>query len=256
MKKGIRVFIFITTGLVILFYLAVTVSLPIKKITELNQIATNDSVFMKKNSAIAKHPKLLPLVKEKAFKEAMITMAKQDSIGLVINFKDSTASLMLNGVEIYSSKIIRYKKDQIFDGIKAPAFRKIFSEPLHNYNEFSSVIKEPIVVKKAPKDTIEAMKMATLPDTIVPEPAYVSYTLEHGINLIMVQDKWISAEDRKTERKFLADLRKQRIRDNFSGLFNYSKSTYAPTIIIEMSGREVRSIYRALPYRASFVLLL
>jgi hypothetical protein len=146
--KAFRVFIYIIIGLAILFYLTVTVSAPLRKANELNKIATSDTVFMKKSKAIAKYEGLLPLVKEKAYREAQIILAQQDSIGLLINFRNSTATLMLKGVEIQSSKIVDYKMDKVFDGINAPAFRKLFSRPLRNIHDFS---KNPLSLKRLQK---------------------------------------------------------------------------------------------------------
>lgn len=254
--KAFRIFLYILIGLVILIYLSVIVSAPLRKIDELNKIATSDSVFMKKSKAIAKYSQLLPLVKEKAFKEAQLILANQDSIGLLINFTNKTASLMLKGVEIQSSKIIDYKKDKVFDGMNAPAFRKLFSKPLHNSHDFSTIVKEPIVIKKAPKDTIEAMKMATLPVSLPIEPAYVSYDLDRGFKLIMIQDSINTPEEKLLEKRFKSDLRKQYLDDILSTFSDLKKPKYTPTVIIKLSGKDVRSIYRALPVKASFVMLL
>jgi hypothetical protein len=253
--KAFRVFLYIIIGLVILFYLTVTVAAPIRKVNELNKIATSDSVYMKKYSAIARYSGLLPLVKEKAYREAQVDLAQQDSIGLIINFKNSTASLMLKGVNIQTSKIVDYKRDKVFDGIEAPAFRKLFSRPLHNTRDFSTFVKEPIVIKKAPKDTIEAMRMLTLPVLPPIEPAYVSFDLDRGIKLIMIQDSIKTAEEKILEKQFKSDLRKQIYGDIFSGFLDLKKPKYTPTVIIKLSGKDVRSIYRALPVKASFVLI-
>jgi hypothetical protein len=253
--KIFRVFLYIIIGLAILFYLAVTVATPIRKVNELNKIATSDSVFMKKSKAIAKYSGLLPLVKEKAYMEAQLNLAQGDSIGLIINFKTSTASLMLKGVEIQASKIVEYSKDKVFDGIEAPAFRKLFSKPLHNIHEFSTFVKEPIVIKKAPKDTIEAMKMLTLPVLPPIEPAYVSYELDRGFKLIMIQDSINTPEEILLEKQFKKDFKKQTYSDIFSNLTDLKNPKYTPTIILKLRGKDVRSIYRALPVKASFVMI-
>lgn len=253
--KILRVFFYIVVGLAVLFYLVVTIAAPIRKINELNQIATSDSAFMKKSKAIATYSGLLPLVKEKAYREAQLILAQQDSIGLIINFRTSIASLMIKGVEIQSSKIIDFKRDKVFDGIDAPAFRRLFSKPLHNTHDFSTFVKEPIVVKKAPKDTIEAMKMATLPVLPPVEPAYVSYDLDRGFKLIMIQDSCDTAEEILIEKQFKKDLRNQFYGDIISGLKDLETPKYTPTVVLRLSGRDVRSIYRALPVKASFVMI-
>ncbi|HNW49871.1 MAG TPA: hypothetical protein PKH79_02240 [Prolixibacteraceae bacterium] len=253
--KAIRVFLYIIIGVAVLYYLAARVNAPIHKAQELNQIATSDTSYIKKYSAIAKYKELLPLVKEKAYREAQLYMSKNDSIGMVINFRDSSANLMLKGVCIQTSKLVDFKKDKIFDGVEAPAFRKIFSKPLHNIDEFSTFAKVPIIIKKAPKDTIEAMRMATLPVEPPIDPAYVKYDLEYGIKLLMIQDSCDTPEELVVENMFKTELRKQKSDDLVSSLVNIGNPKYTPTIVLTLSGKDVRSIYRALPEKADFVMI-
>jgi hypothetical protein len=254
--KAFRIFIFSIIGVGILFYLTIITAAPLRKTNELNKIATSDSVFMNRFKAIAMYPKLLPLVKERAHKQAQITLAEQDSIGLVLNFKENKASLMLKGVEIHTSQIISYEKDRVFDGIQSPAYRKLFTDPIHNISEYSSVIKEPIVYKKAPKDTIEAMKMLTLPVAPDPEPAYVNFDLEYGIKLILVQNEWITEAEKEVEKKYKSDIRKLLLKNTLGAVLNFKETTYSPTITVVLTNKEVRAIYRALPVKASIVMLL
>jgi hypothetical protein len=254
--KALRILFFIITGLVVLAFLVIVAAAPLRKVNELNEIASSDSVFMNKYKAIAMYPKLLPLVKEKAHLQAQIDMAEQDSIGLVINFKEKKASLMLKGVEIHSSDIISFSKDKVFDGIQSPAYRKLFSKPIHNISEYSSVVKIPIVYKKAPKDTIEAMKMLTLPVAPEPEPAYVNYDLQYGFKLILVQNEWVTEKDKELEKKYKSDSKKLTFNNTFGTVLDFKNSNYTPVITLVLQGKEVRAIYRALPKEASFVLIL
>jgi hypothetical protein len=254
--KAFRIFFFTIIGLAVLLFLVATTAAPLRKMSELNKIATSDSVFMNKYKAIAKYPRLFPLVKEKAQKQAQVTLAEEDSIGLVINLKENRASLMLKGVEIHSSSIINFKKDRVFDGIKSPAYRKLFTYPIHNISEYSSVIKEPIVYKKAPKDTIEYMKMFKLPAAPPPVPAYVNFKMEYGFRLILVQNEWVTDADKELELKYKSDLHHLYINNNFKAALNLKEATYIPSIIVIMDRNEVQTIYRAIPKKADIVLIM
>jgi hypothetical protein len=252
--QRLKIAVLAIIGLIVLYYLFASAAAPVRKITHLNNIALSDSVFMSKNTEIGMHKHLLPLVKEESYKKAMIAMAKQDSIGLVINFADSSALLMLKGVEIHRSIIQKYSIDKVYKGIKAPAFKKIFSQPLHNLSEYSTVVKEPIVVKKAPQTPEEALELATIPDTIITGPAYVWYGLEHGFKLVLVQDNWTTPEDMKVKRQFMRELRRKKLNNRIKSFINVKEVHYTPTVVIELNAREVRAIYRALPRNASIVL--
>jgi len=254
--KALRIFFFTVIGIMVIAFLVITTTAPLRKVNELNKIATSDSVFMNKYKAIAKYPELLPLVKQKAQLQAQIAIAEDDSIGLVLNFKEKRASLMLKGVEIHSSPIISYDKDKVFDGIQSPAYRKIFTTPIHTVAEYSSVIKIPIVYKKAPKDSIEYMKNLKLPVAPEPEPAYVNYDLEYGFKLILVQNEWVTEADKQIEKKYKEDIKKLHFDNTFGAVLNYRKSLYTPVINVVLEGKEVRAIYRAIPKEASIVILL
>jgi len=258
--KAFRIFLFFVVGLAVILYLVATTAAPIRKMNEWNRIATDDSVFMKKYSEIAQYPGLLPLVKERAQKEAILSLAKQDSVGLVINLKEKKASLMLKGIEIHNSNIISYELDPIFKGIQSPAYRKLFTSPVNNVSEeFSSLVKIPIVKRKAPKDTLEAMQIALqlAKNPVAPpvDPAYVNYKMEYGFQLFFAQNEWISEDEKALQKKFEADLRKLKRENNKNALLNFKNPTYVPALVLHLEGKEIRSIYRAIPKNADFVLI-
>lgn len=258
--KAFRVFLFSIIGLIVLLYLAAIIAAPIRRMNQWNNYATSDSVFMNKYKEIAKYPKLLPLVKDRAQKEAQVSLAKQDSVGLVINLKEKKASLMLKGVEIHSSNISSFYIDPIFNGIQSPAYRKLFTSPVTIVSEeYSSLVKVPIIHRKAPKDTTEAMQIALqLAKNPVPppiDPAYVNFKMEHGFRILLAQDKWVTDEEKSLQKKFEADVRKMKRENILNAISHFKDPTYSPYIILYLDGKEIRAIYRAIPKNADFVLI-
>ncbi len=241
----------ILAGLYLYFYAAA----PIITVSKLNGRVTSDTVFMKKHKSMANFPKLLPEIKEKSFLEAQLSLAKRDSIGIVINLKDSTVSLVMKGVTIRSSKMLDYKKDRVLDGINGPAYYKYFSNPLTNVSEYCSMIKEPIEKKTAPKDTIEALKHLIIPDSVACEPAYYSATLSNGLNLIMVQSVWETEAEKEIEKKFKSDMNHQKfLLGRIKGLAKKEGADYKPTILIKLSKYDIRAIYRGTPWKPGIVI--
>lgn len=257
--KALRIFLYIIIGIGILLYLAASTASPIRKMNEWNMIATSDSVFMKKYTEIATYPRLLPLVKERAQKEALLAMARQDSVGLIIDLNNKKASLMLKGVQIHTSEIKSYTIDPIFKGIQSPAYRKLFSTPINNISEEASFVKIPIIVRKAPKDTTEAMQialqMAKNPVAPPVDPAYINFEMEYGFKLIFAQNEWVTEEEKTLQKKFEADMRKLKRENNMNALFNFKNPTYIPSIVLYMEGKEIRAIYRAIPKKTNFVII-
>ncbi len=251
--KAIIILIFTAFASLYLYFYAVA---PIITLNQINKYALADSVFMRKHPIAAQHPNLMHQIKEKAFLDAQLSLSKADSIGLVINLKDSTASLVLKGVTLRRSKIDEINQDLIFKGINGPAYSKLFSKPLVCISDSSTVVKAPIEYHKAPKDTIEAMQRMRLPDSLVCEPGYYSLNLNRGIRLVMVQsEEWTTPEEIAVGERFKSDMQQQkfflyRIKD----LKGKETPDYIPTIVLKTSKYNIRAIYRGLPDKVSVVL--
>ncbi len=251
--KAIIILIFSIFTCLYLYFYAVA---PLITLNQINKFALADSVFMRKHPIAAEYPNLMNQLKEKAYLDAQLTLAKSDSSGLVINLKDSTALLVIKGVTLRVSKIDDIKQDRIFKGLNGPAYSKLFSKPLICTSDSSTVVKAPIEYHKAPKDTIEAMQQLRLPDSLVCEPGYYSLNLNRGIRLVMVQsEEWTTPEEIAVGERFKSDMQRQnfflyRIKD----LISKETPDYVPTIVLKTSKYNIRAIYRGLPDKVSVVL--
>ncbi len=250
--KILLITVFSIIGCIYLYFEAVD---PIITVNKLNSDVLKDSVYIKKHQNMADFPKLLPQIKEKAFIDAQLSLAKRDSIGLVINLKDSTLNLVMKGVTIRKSKMYGYKKDRIFDGFNGPAYYKYFSKPLSNVKEYCSLVKEPIEYKKAPKDTLEALKHLTIPDSVACEPAYYSIDLDNGFKLIMVQPEWETEAEKEVGKKYNKDMFNQRFfLKRAVNLLKKEKQDYQPTLVLKVSKYDIRALYRGLPWKQGIVI--
>lgn len=249
-NKVLLLFVFVIVG----YYIFVVAIAPLRKLNDFKNEAINDSIYFNQNKEIIKNLELTELLKKKAFFEAQIAIAGNDSINLVVNLNDSTINLMLKGVNIHVSKISKIQKDKFFDVLHPLAFAKIFSKPLILESEFSTIVKEPIVIKKAPKNEEEAIAMATVPEKPALQPGYFSMQLSSGINLILIQNEFISDEEKQVLKKFKKDLRNQKIKNKIDGLLKPQNTNYIPTIVLSLSSEEISSIYRAIPYKANIVI--
>lgn len=249
-----RKVIFILISIIVLFYVIMVSIAPVRKLSELKKEVYADSVFYSKNSASLKYSDIFILNKTKALNEAKLELAQKDTFGLVVNLTDSTMSLMLKGVKIHSAKIYSYEKDRFFRDMDPLVYIKLFSKPLRTQAEFSTIVKEPIVVKKAPKDTIEAVNNAYMPDTLIQNPAYLKLELEKGFNLIMVQNEFTTPEAKKVERQFKADIQKRKTGDIVQNFTNMKQASYTPNLVLYLDADEMRSAYRAIPEDALVIL--
>lgn len=234
-------------SILILFYVIVISVAPIRKLNELKRQVYADTVFYAQNSALLHYQQLFELNKTKALKEAELIIAQKDTFALVVNLNDSTVSLMLKGVKIHSAKIYQYKKDRFFNGINPLVYAKLFSKPMRTQSEFSSIVKEPIIIKKAPKDTIEAITNAYMPDTLIQNPAYLNLEIEHGFKLYLIQNEFNTPEEKAIERQMQQDIRKRKIADVFGNFIHWKHGSYTPNLVLYIRADELRSAYRAIP---------
>lgn len=246
--------VIVSVLIISLFYIVVVSIAPVRKLSALKKQVYTDTVFCAENASVLKNRSLFELNKTKSLKEASIVLAQKDSFGLVVNLRDSSMLLMLKGVEIHNAKIHSYKIDQFFKALNPLVYTNLFSRPLRVKREFSTIIKEPIIERKAPKDTIEALNNAYMPDTLVQNPTYLRMELDHGFCLDLVQPEFDDAEGRKVERQFQRDLSLRKIGDQFRNFIYWNKSSYTPTIILYINADEIRSVYRAIPSDAQVIL--
>ena len=114
-------------------------------------------------------------------------MAATDSIYLTINLADSSANLEISGVVVHHAKMTEIETSSIFLHGDENIVLGILASPFTIASSYSAIVKEPILLKMAPKDTSE-YKPDIMPDTSIAEP--VNYILEmtNGTRIFIYQD--------------------------------------------------------------------
>lgn len=224
---------------------------PIRKLREYNKIVTCDTLFFINYYPIYNLPEIVPVVRNKAYKEALIDLAAEDSIQLSVNLVDSTVCLYIKGVKIHQSRIIHFKKDKFFENMTNDMYTKLFSRSLNINSHYATIVKEPIVVRQAPKDTLEAALNVWQPDTLIQNPAFLQLSVDYGINLIFEQDTNPSYLDKWIRFRFYSAIWIENISRAFKNFFLLGNQEYQPTITIEIPVTDLRAVFRALPTQAS-----
>ncbi len=205
------------------------------------QISDDDSLI---NRAIK-------LKTSEAFLLSRLEMAKSDSISLAISLKDSSISLVVQGVAIYSSKLQYFKISNVF--IKTDPFilAQWLSKPFVVDTHYSSIPKTPVLYKKAPKDTIEAMnqlELDPLKDDLIPVHFTLSLDRKLLLNFEQAQDS-VSVKPRLI-RSYKREMRNIRRNNILKHLLRFSPVEIVPEINIVIDKKAARVIYRALPEKA------
>lgn len=243
----------VSTLFVLVFLFSVGIA-PLHKMNEIKEAVEADSVFIQQYDSLYSIAEIIPLTRKKAYTESLLKLSEKDSIHLIVNLHDSLVGLYINGVQIHKIPIRYFKNDKLLKNLSNHEYLNIFSSPVPIRSQESTIIKEPIVVRHAPKDTLEASLNAYKPDSVIQDPAFLSLQIDHGINLIFEQDQLSERKDKWARWKFRSGIWAGRARQNIIDFFNLKKIGYAPALVLEMPADELRAIYRALPTHAFVVI--
>jgi calcineurin-like phosphoesterase family protein len=185
------------------------------------------------------------LNRNKAYIQARIAMAETDSICLALNLSDSTATLEINGVAVHKAKLSYINLSKVLFKANEYAVSNMLSSPFIVSEDFSTIRKEPIMIKIAPKDTSE-YKPDILPDTARIEAVNYMLEMENGIRVYVYQQ---NDEEGGGLRKYFFDVndRFKNIAAIFRNILVFKVPDYHPAIKIKMERADARIIYRALP---------
>jgi len=188
----------------------------------------------------------IKLLEEKSFLQSKIMMAENDSIYLTINLNDSTADIEISGVVVHRAKINRKRVSKIFYSGDDYLILSMLSSPLTINKNFSTIEKEPVSFKMAPKDTSE-YKPDILPDTSDIEPVNYIFEMENGVKIHLYQSENITFAEKNS--RFCLDLN-DRLRhawNSFKSLAMFRIPEYHPHIKLRLNKADAKIIYRALP---------
>ena len=241
--------IFVALLVFTILYLYTSFAAPVRKIHQLNT-AFNDSIRpdkLDKTYPDPENPALIDLYKEKVFLESRLAMAKTNTIGLVVDLQDSILDIEIGGIKLHSTEISKYRVSRTFSKIDNKAFIGLFSKPMTTIRNSATFVKEPIVVKKAPRDTIEAAKQATVPDSIKTGPAFVALTLDYNIRLSLYQENKRSVWAMLYGFVFRSGMRFRQAGETVKGAVTFKTPDYIPEIRVFIPKKDLITIYRALP---------
>lgn len=198
-------------------------------------------------------PGYIDLIRGKALLNSQVRMADQDSIGLLINVRDSLLQLLIKGVPIRSVRIDGYDLSPFFQRANQEAVYSMLSSPLTITRMQATFRKDPVQVKIAPKDTSEATIDAK-PDTTDFEAVFFTLDTDRNIRFYFEQQEDTVGADRRA--RFFFDL-KDRARNASAMMKAYARMKnppYNPYVKIWIPKAEAKIIYRAIPREGMIVL--
>jgi len=241
-------------GIFIIFYLVQSVS------AVNNTVRTFDDAYFasleqKEGDTInlCAIPGYIDMMRDKAFLSSQVKMADSDSIGLLINIRDSVLQLLIKGLPIRSVRIDEYDVSPFFQRANQEAVFSMLSTPLTITGMQSTFLKDPVNVKIAPKDTSEATIDAK-PDTTDFEAVFFTLETDRNVRFYFEQQEDTVGADRRA--RFFFDLkdRSRSAKATMKALARFRTPPYVPYIKIWIPKAEAKIVYRAIPREGLIVL--
>jgi hypothetical protein len=233
--------------LFLVYYSIMLVASPAKKLNELEaKFGLTEIEKDKIDPRFYSDSAFLRFCKEKTFFQSRILMAESDSLYITFNLTDSTANLELCGVQLHKAKMKDLKISKILTCMDNYAIYSLLSSPMTIVSDISTIKKEPVLIKMAPKDTSEFVP-DIVPDTSDVEPVNYILHMDNGIKIFVYQiDDTITTDKHKL---FFFDLN-DRLRNAMSSLksvVSFQVPDYHPFIKIRLPKADAKILYRSVP---------
>jgi hypothetical protein len=245
-KNKYRPVIFIILVFMIYYLIMMTIA-PARRLHSLR----NDYGFRQDeksiiNDSILTDSSWLALNRERSCLLARTEMAETDSIYLSMNLADSSVSLGIAGVTVSSSSIIRLKMSSLFRDRNSYHVSSLLSKPLTIEKDYSSIPREPLMIKMAPKDTSE-YKPDIIPDTADYEAVNFILEMKEGLTVFVYQEERLKPGDGLHMFFFDMGYRFRTLLRSLRCVFVLKVPEYRPFIKVRLPRSDAKRIYRALP---------
>ncbi|MBK7489326.1 MAG: hypothetical protein IPI74_05860 [Bacteroidales bacterium] len=198
-------------------------------------------------------PGYIDMIRTRAFLSSQVKLAESDSVGLLINVRDSVIQLLIKGLPVRTVKIDEYDVSPFFHSANQEAIYKMLSTPLTVTGMQATFMKDPVSVKIAPRDTSQVVE-SEKPDTTDFEAVFFTLDTDRNIRFYFEQQEDTIGADRRA--RFFFDL-KDRMRNaslTMRAVARMKIPPYVPYIKIWLPKAEAKIIYRAIPREGMIVL--
>lgn len=249
-QKSVRKYILISTGIFLLafliYYTVMSMLAPVKKLDTLKiEYKYKQDEKVKVDERIFADSTYLKLFKEKAFLQSCIAMAETDSIYLIISLSDSIVNMGISGVVVHSSKISKFKCSKILMTGDNYIITSLLSKPMTIISDYSSIEKEPLMIKMAPRDTSE-FQPDIIPDTADYEPVNYILEMDNGATIFIYQAEKINPRDGMHLLKLDLHYRLRNTLKYLKSVLTFKVPEYHVFIKIYLPRADAKIFYRAI----------
>jgi hypothetical protein len=246
-KNRNLIILIILSSVFIIYYSIMALLSPEKKLKEItNEFALKKDTKIKVDERIFSDSAYLKLLKEKAYLQSRISMAETDSVYLTINLADSSVNLEISGVVVHKTKVKKIKLSKIFAKGNEYIISTMLSSPFTIADDISSIKKEPLLIKMAPKDTSE-YQPDVIPDTADFEPVNYMLEMHNGVRIFFYQEERSMKGDGSHFFWFDLHYRLHNVLSSLKRIMLLKVPEYHPYIKLRLPRADAKNIYRAIP---------
>jgi hypothetical protein len=194
---------------------------------------------------------------DEAYWQARSNLAKNRTIQLSIDLRDSVVALDINGVTVHQSKIHRCNISRVLTQIR-PHGRLLpwLKDGFVLQKELATLPKAPIRIKEAPKDTIEANAASNNEIVIENRDVHFTWHFDRQLTVLVEQVQPPSFKGWLRKMKYTFQRNFGMASETVRTLAQLKIPRHRLVIELELPGDDAKAIYRALPEKAGLALRL
>ena len=229
---------------------------PVK--TEKNNPKNDDSISSSTASHSSKDEKmnLFEIRKKEVLLDSRLELANDDSMYLVLDLANNLAILEMKGISLFESKIL---KSTISNSIKmyhTEALINWVAEPFMVKRVDATIPKIEFVEKIAPKDSIEANKIAAEPVAHKLGDVFIVLDFDRNLRLVISQSEEPDADGKKLIDSLRWKYKDIEIKKSIQSITKLNRQPAMPQIDIVLPKSDATILYKALPLKPKMILQL
>ena len=198
--------------------------------------------------------KLFELRKREILLHSRLELANEDSMYLVLDLINNTAVLEMKGVSLHETKILESSVSNSIKMYHTEALLNWMAEPFTVRHAEATIPKIEYVEKIAPKDSIEANKVAVEPAAAKRGDVYIVMDFDRNLRLVISQSELPDEDGKKTISVMRKKYQEIEVRRSLQSLVKFNREPVMPQISIVIPKSDATIFYKALPVRPKMVL--
>lgn len=197
--------------------------------------------------------KIISMENERVFLKNRLALAEKDSVYFILDLADTMIWLEIKGVPVRKTKITHLEVSNRFSLISHENLLPWITEPFTLQHDLSTIPKMPIVVKQAPKDTIEAAKASSAPLPLESTPVFFTLYFDRNLILEFEQAEPVDESGEEQIKSYRTTKRHESNRSVMETLRNPQQSNQLLPIRMVIPEKDARAIYRAIPSKTHLI---